>query len=55
MLPQADWRSFEGPAHGANSEIELCGFLPDGTLVVRVDEFVYSNARRSTLRRLLDY
>ncbi len=53
--PQADWRSFEGPAHSANSEIELCGFLPDGTLVVRVDEFVYSNARRSTLRRLLDY
>lgn len=50
---EADWRPLEGPPCGASSEIELCGFLPGGTLVVRVDEFAYSNQRRSILSRLL--
>jgi hypothetical protein len=48
-----EWHPYDGPPYGANSEIELCGFLPDGTLIIRVDEFVYAKQRSSLFTRLV--
>jgi hypothetical protein len=49
-----EWHPYDGPPYGANSEIELCGFLPDGTLIIRVDEFVYAKQRSSLFTRLVE-
>lgn len=48
------WFSFSGPPYGSSSQIDLCGFLPDGTLVVRVDQAVYRLHKRSFLSRFLN-
>ena len=50
---QGAWRDFVGPPHGGNSEVEFCGFLPDHTLVVRVDERLYARRWTFFLDRLV--
>jgi hypothetical protein len=48
-----EWHLYDGPPYGANSEIELCGFLPNGTLTIRVDEFIYAKQRSPLFMRLV--
>ena len=50
---QGAWRDFVGPPYGGNSEVEFCGFLPDHTLVVRVDERLYARRWTFFLDRLV--
>lgn len=48
------WISSDAPPHGSDSEIEICGTLPDGTLHVRVDRRVYQQHNRPLYRWVID-
>jgi hypothetical protein len=47
------WEDFYGPPYEGNSELELCGYLPDGALLVRVDERLYVRRWTYNLERLI--
>lgn len=48
------WVPTSAPPYGSNSEIDICGTLPDGALQVRVDGMIYREDTRSLFRSLLD-
>jgi hypothetical protein len=48
------WIPSDAPPHGSDSEIEICGTLPDGTLHVRVDRQVYQQRSRPLYRWVID-
>jgi hypothetical protein len=48
------WIPASAPPYGSNSEIDICGTLPDGALHVRVDGMSYREDTRSLFRSLLD-
>jgi len=47
------WVPAEAPPYGTRSEVELCGSLPDGTRLVRVDERVHRLDSRTLFTLLL--
>jgi hypothetical protein len=49
-----DWSAASAPAHGSNSEIEICGTPDDGKLYVRVDSQIHRQTSRSLYRTLLE-
>jgi hypothetical protein len=52
--PQGNiWEDFYGPPFEGNSELELCGYLPGGALLVRVDERIYERRWTYYLERLI--
>lgn len=53
-MSDGKWIPSDAPPHGSDSEIEICGTLPDGTLHVRVDRQVYQQRSQSLYRRVLD-
>lgn len=48
------WIPSDAPPRGSDSEIEMCGTLPDGTLHVRVDRQVYQQSSRPLYRWVID-
>jgi hypothetical protein len=44
--PDGKWTRSDAPPYGPNSEVEICGTLPDGTLQVRVDKQIYQQSSR---------
>jgi hypothetical protein len=48
------WPDSSAPPFGSNSEIEICGTLPDGSFHVRVDGTIYQKSSRPLLRTVLD-
>ncbi len=48
------WIPSDAPPHGSDSEIEICGTLPDGTLHMRVDRRVYQRHSRPLYRWVID-
>lgn len=49
-----NWIPSDAPPHATDSEIEICGMLPDGTLHVRVDRQVYQQRSRPLYRWVID-
>jgi hypothetical protein len=48
------WIGSAAPPHGAGSDIEICGTIPDGTLYVRVDNQLYKQRSRALYRSVID-
>ena len=48
------WIRSDAPPYGADSDIEICGTLPDGTPYVRVDNQVYQQRSRPLYRSVID-
>ena len=48
------WVAAEVPPHGSDSEIEICGTVPNDSLYVRVDGVIYQKTTRSLLRSVLE-
>jgi hypothetical protein len=48
------WNRVDGPPYGSDSEIEICGALPDGTLIVRVNGTIYRESSRSLFRSAVE-
>ncbi|MCP4261066.1 MAG: TIR domain-containing protein [Planctomycetes bacterium] len=49
-----NWIPSDAPPHGTDSEIEICGRLPDGTLYIRVDKQLYRQQRLPLYRWLIE-
>jgi hypothetical protein len=47
-----EWEPFDGPPHGTNDVLELVGRLPEGPLLIRVDQTLYARTRTPLLNRL---
>ena len=57
IMERADgdhWIPASAPPHGSDSEIEICGTMPDGALYIRVGGAIYQNRTRSLLRSVLE-
>lgn len=48
------WIRSDAPPYGPDSEVEICGTLPDGTRHVRVDNQIYRQSSRPLYRLVLD-
>jgi len=48
------WSPVNGPPSDSNSEVEICGPLPDGTIIVRVDGTIYREHSRSLFRSAVE-
>jgi len=51
---QKEWGAFSAPPFGSHSEVEFCGVLRDGNLIIRVDTRLYRQQRLPMYRRLLE-
>jgi hypothetical protein len=57
IMERADgdrWTPVSALPYGSDSEIEICGTLPNGMLYVRVDGTIYQKSSRSLLRSVLE-
>jgi len=52
--PDGNWTRSDAPPYGPNSEVEICGTLPDGTRHVRVDKQIYRQSSRPLYRFVVD-
>ncbi len=48
------WTQSEAPPHGTNSEIEICGTLPNGTFYIRVDGQIYQQSSKLLYSWVID-
>ena len=57
IMERADgdhWIPASAPPHGSDSEIEICGTMPDGVLYIRVDGAIYQKSTRSLFRSVIE-
>lgn len=52
--PDDKWTRSDAPPYGTDSQVEICGTLPNGTLHMRVDKQIYRQSSRPLYRLVVD-